>query len=629
MNSLLLRDVSSASSSAAPSSVDTLSSSTTGLHQSIFISIAQVAVGVAAAWLFDTWLRRRARANSNSTAVSTNRGESSGHVQQSAQAEDDSTQLGSRLDSIGSSNSEHAVQMDTETSPLLNDASAKQPSFTEGKQLATAGTPIGSSLDDPKNSVHSNIIPFTSPIKSNNSSPSNVSNITTTTPSLKASASLDGSNGPAGTGDVSAIEELKVSAGQKQINANGSEPSPTVIEASVIANGKGDRTDDLVKENLSVAATSSNGSDGQVGDAETTLEVIKTESKLATATDAPLTLEHQGNGTGAHAGENDVAVAQRENQLEVAMGHEATMPAQEAGASKGQIRISQLFIYPIKGCSGISVDSVCVTSLGLENDRRMVVIDFTGRALNQKKYPVFAQVTVSYLPNGDIHLQHRSKPELHAEFTPRDTGADMHVVRHVNGAELEGIDQGEHAARFFAETMEIAGVRLVHLRRGCAHHGDVDGKNQYTSAFADEFPLLVAAQASVDQVNEWVGEQEVNVGVDRFRPNILLDSNPKGSMNPFEEDEWDTITIGEKKKVGVKLLTKCARCKVISIDQETGVHNPVVLRTLFKHRKEGSAVYFARNAAPINAPVLSRWNDRQKKDAFVISVGDVVVVTSN
>lgn len=626
MKSFLLRDISSASSSTGPSTIDTLSSSTTGAHHSIFISVAQFALGVAAALLFDKWWRRRGRSNSNSTAVSANRGESSGHAQESTQTDGASTQLEPGLDSIGSSNSEHAVQINTETTPLLNNASTKQSGFTDDEHLAAAGTPIGSSVDDPEKSVRSDIIPFTSPIKSDHSSPSNVLNIATTTPSLTASGSLDGSNGPAGNGDVSAIEKLNTSADQKQMNANGSEPSPVVIGASVFSNGKSDTTD-LAKGDLSLAATSSNGSDGQVGDAETTSQVIKTESKLTTTINAPSAMEHQDSGTGVHAEENDVAVAQRQNQLEVAMEHDATMFAKEAGTSKGQVRVSQLIIYPIKGCSGISVESVCMTSLGLENDRRMVVIDFTGRALNQKKYPVFAQVAVSYLPNGDMQLQHRSKSELRAEFTPRDIGGDVRVVRHVNGAELEGIDQGEHAARFFSETMEIAGVRLIHLKRGCAHHGDVDGKDEYTSAFADEFPLLVGAQASVDQMNEWVGDEEVNVGFDRFRPNIMVDSAPKGSMSPFEEDEWDTITIGEK-KVCVKLLTRCARCKVISVDQETGVQNPVVLRTLFKHRKEGSAAYFARNAAPINAPVLSRWNDRQKKDAFVISVGDVVDVTS-
>lgn len=40
------------------------------------------------------------------------------------------------------------------------------------------------------------------------------------------------------------------------------------------------------------------------------------------------------------------------------------------------------------------------------------------------------------------------------------------------------VDQGEHAARFFAETMEIVAARLFHLKHRSARHSELDMKER-------------------------------------------------------------------------------------------------------------------------------------------------------
>ena len=77
----------------------------------------------------------------------------------------------------------------------------------------------------------------------------------------------------------------------------------------------------------------------------------------------------------------------------------------------------------------------------------------------------------------------------------------------------------------------------------------------------------------------------------RFRPNIIF----KGE-NPFEEDKFKTIVIGNNK---FSCVQNCARCKMTTVDQEKGEFaGEEPLKTLNTYRKqknivgEGSGVTF-------------------------------------
>ncbi len=107
-------------------------------------------------------------------------------------------------------------------------------------------------------------------------------------------------------------------------------------------------------------------------------------------------------------------------------------------------------------------------------------------------------------------------------------------------------------------------VRLVHF----------DGKARRTVSrdwtaedapvgFADGFPLLVATTASLRDLNRRIvtlgGEA---VPMSRFRPNIVVDG-----AEPFAEDGWATIAVGD---VVLDLVKPCARCAVTTVDQDEG-----------------------------------------------------------
>jgi uncharacterized protein len=56
------------------------------------------------------------------------------------------------------------------------------------------------------------------------------------------------------------------------------------------------------------------------------------------------------------------------------------------------VRIKNLIYYPIKSCKGIEIDSAHVDPRGLENDRRLMIIDAYGSSVTQREVPKLAVV---------------------------------------------------------------------------------------------------------------------------------------------------------------------------------------------------------------------------------------------
>ena len=80
--------------------------------------------------------------------------------------------------------------------------------------------------------------------------------------------------------------------------------------------------------------------------------------------------------------------------------------------------------------------------------------------------------------------------------------------------------------------------------------------------------------------------------MNRFRPNMVV----KG-CEPFAEDTWKRIRIGE---VEMALVKPCPRCVVTTIDKDTLEKNKEPLKTLSKYRKQEGGAMFGMNVIPLN-----------------------------
>jgi uncharacterized protein YcbX len=113
--------------------------------------------------------------------------------------------------------------------------------------------------------------------------------------------------------------------------------------------------------------------------------------------------------------------------------------------------------------------------------------------------------------------------------------------------------------------------------------------------FSDGFPILVASEASLAELNRRLAAAgHAEVGIERFRPNIVL-----AGVDAHDEDRLDTMRIGAGEEVHLRPVKPCPRCPIPNIDPATAESSPQVSDTLQAYRKNdvvGGAVTFGMNA---------------------------------
>lgn len=255
------------------------------------------------------------------------------------------------------------------------------------------------------------------------------------------------------------------------------------------------------------------------------------------------------------------------------------------------IELSSLIYYPIKACRGHEVESWNVERMGLENDRRLMVVTPDGNFLTQREFAKLALIT-PILNNGTLTL---SAPGFDSLQLPIRTTGFSWAVNVWKSKGVQAIDQGEEAVEWLSEWLNYS-VRLVHIADGYKRIVSPEyavNADDHTG-FADGYPILLTSEESLADLNSRL---EKPLPMNRFRPNIVV----KG-CDAFAEDTWNQIQIGDVKLAVVK---PCARCEVTTIDKETLETSKEPLKTLGKYRKHKLGAIFGQNVIPLNSGRLS------------------------
>ena len=254
------------------------------------------------------------------------------------------------------------------------------------------------------------------------------------------------------------------------------------------------------------------------------------------------------------------------------------------------MELSGLFIYPMKSCAPLAVESARLHWRGLEHDRRWMVTDPSGRFLTGRELPRLTLVRA--VPDGvGLLLQGPGMPDLHVpapatdEFLPVTVWKSDVLARPCDG------DADAWLSDFLGKP-----VRLVHMdadvhrpvKAGHARPGD-------EVSFADAFPLLVITQAALDGLNRRLAQP---VPMQRFRPNLVI-----SGVDAHAEDGWSRIRIGNAE---LEIGPPCVRCVFTTVDPERGARDPrgEPLRTLIGYRRGPEGVTFGRNATPRGGTIL-------------------------
>jgi uncharacterized protein YcbX len=116
-------------------------------------------------------------------------------------------------------------------------------------------------------------------------------------------------------------------------------------------------------------------------------------------------------------------------------------------------------------------------------------------------------------------------------------------------------------------------------------------------SFADGMPYVMIGQASLDELNQRL---EVPISMDRFRPNLVFSGG-----EAYAEDQFKQLQIGE---VEFQVVKPCARCVLITVNQQTGEKGKEPLATLATYRTVNNKIYFGQNAVAL-APGIVRVGD--------------------
>ncbi len=260
------------------------------------------------------------------------------------------------------------------------------------------------------------------------------------------------------------------------------------------------------------------------------------------------------------------------------------------------MRVAGLWIYPVKSLGGVAVQEARVGDLGLEGDRRWMLVDAAGRFLTQREYAGLALGRAAVGAAGALTLVAPGLPALQVAPPPADAPRARVTVFD------DEVDAAVAApeAHAWATAWLGAPTRLVYMPDDA--HRAVDPRYagpQDRTAFTDAYPVLVASQASLDDLNARLAAAgEAPAGIERFRPNILVAAGAGEALAAFAEDDWRALRFGGAAGGGVELavVKPCARCVITTVDQASAARGQEPLRTLAGYRKVGNKVLFAQNA---------------------------------
>jgi molybdenum cofactor sulfurtransferase len=336
----------------------------------------------------------------------------------------------------------------------------------------------------------------------------------------------------------------------------------------------------------------------------------------------------------------------------------------------GRLSIESLTIYPIKSCGGLEIPRGIdweVRPEGLAWDREWCLIHRgTGQALSQKRHPRMALIRPSIefkegllrvryhdtIPSGvaeEISIPLSDNPVFYSHVE-----LNKSVCSRVCG---EAIATRTYAKKeinkFFSELLGVpcvlarfpAGGSGFSTRQSKAHmqkhqrpktnsvtdslpgaypapQTPPDSDNELQKRpilLSNESPILAINKASLDALNHEIiqhGGKPASASV--FRANVVLASANSEKQNPYSEDHWTTLRIGQQT---FQMLGSCRRCHMICVDQDTAEKNEEPFVTLAKTRRFESKIFFGSHMCHVPSKGYTKEGQYP-----TIRVGDAVTI---
>ena len=256
--------------------------------------------------------------------------------------------------------------------------------------------------------------------------------------------------------------------------------------------------------------------------------------------------------------------------------------------------VTELVIYPIKSCAGISVPEAQFGISGLQangvHDREWIFVTREGLFLAQREYPRMPLVTPRIVGDA-VELTAPGMPLLRLPLAHDPAASNMTVQ--IWDHNVDVADSGDAAAAWFSDAVQ-GPCRLVRFRPDVHRPTSTKwtGGAPAETRFADGYPILVIGQASLEDLNAKLKNARRDpLPMNRFRPNLVVDG-----LEAFEEDYVESFSADG---LALRPVKPCARCPIPAIDQATGIPGPDpldILQTYRANARMEGAVCMGMNA---------------------------------
>jgi uncharacterized protein YcbX len=249
------------------------------------------------------------------------------------------------------------------------------------------------------------------------------------------------------------------------------------------------------------------------------------------------------------------------------------------------MRVTQLFVYPVKSLRGFAAPAADVDPLGFVGDRRFLVVDGNNQFLTQRALPQMALIETA-LTARDLILRapHGGScaVPLHA-----DAPAALIPVRVWKSEGLLAEDCGVEVAVWLSEVLRHP-CKLLRIGEKFSRPVlKATGRPGDRFNFADSCPFMILSEASLADLNARLDEP---LPVNRFRPSFVVDG-----CDAYAEDTWKRFRVGN---VDFRTAGPCSRCTITTTNQLTAERGKEPLRTLAMYRrdaKDPTDVNFGQN----------------------------------
>jgi uncharacterized protein YcbX len=249
------------------------------------------------------------------------------------------------------------------------------------------------------------------------------------------------------------------------------------------------------------------------------------------------------------------------------------------------VRLTGIWIYPVKSLRGARHASAEVENCGLAGDRRWMLVDGNDRFYSQRELPQMSQIAARYDDDGLV----LSTAGMAALRVPVPRGGVPRRVTVWRDA-LPALDAGDAAADWLEQALGLR-CRLMYQDNPAVRPVDAAYARPGDAVnLADGFPVLLASVESLGDLNRRLANK---VEMLRFRPNLIVEG-----AAPWAEDGWRRLRIGS---VVLRVAKPCDRCVMTTIDPATGERpDPEEpMRTLKTFRRdETGRVLFGQNLIP-------------------------------